>query len=97
MVRSAEALQYKRSVAGLYVGPYFGSCPVEVRIKLHPKLTKQGQPSKTRLDLDNCLKVAIDALSHAAYADDAQIVRLAAEVSHPVGGGGLSVSIQEAA
>ena len=52
----------------------------------------RGQASKVRLDLDNCIKVALDALIGIAYEDDSQVVRLTAEIGEPVEGGGLSVT-----
>ena len=48
---------------------------VSVSLVLRPKLTRRGQASKVRLDLDNCIKVALDALIGIAY-DDAQVVEL---------------------
>jgi crossover junction endodeoxyribonuclease RusA len=95
-VISAEAVKYKRHVGMTYAmdgGKYHHSGPVCVEFRLHPKLTKAGHPSKTRIDLDNCLKVLLDALNNAAYRDDKQVMRLVGEVSHPVAGGGLSVRV----
>jgi crossover junction endodeoxyribonuclease RusA len=67
--------------------------PVSVEFKLHPKTTKTGEASKTRMDLDNVIKVLLDALNGVAYMDDKQVVRLVGEVSYPVPGGGLSVRV----
>lgn len=97
MVLSAEATKFKRSVAATYAvdgGKYHHYGAVAVSLLLHPKLTKKGEPSKTRLDLDNCIKVVIDALINSAYADDSQIVKLSAEVAGPIEGGGLSVHVE---
>lgn len=65
---------------------------VRVDLVLRPKLTARGQASKVRLDLDNCIKVALDALIGIAYEDDRQVVRLTAEIGEPVEGGGLCVA-----
>jgi crossover junction endodeoxyribonuclease RusA len=76
--RSAEASAYRRSVLEAAVAA--GVQPVldrgvSVSLVLRPKLTRRGQASKVRLDLDNCIKVALDALIGIAY-DDAQVVEL---------------------
>ena len=70
-VRSSEADKYRGAVS--YYARVAGltarlSGPVRVRVTLHPKLTKKGDASKTRLDLDNCAKVLLDALQGIAFA-----------------------------
>lgn len=100
MVLSCQATKYKRSVGATYAvegGKYHHNISVEVAIRLHPKLTKNGLPSKTRIDLDNCLKVVLDALNNVAYRDDSQIVKIVAEIAGPVVGGALSVRVKGAA
>ena len=96
MVMSPEAKRYKAMVADSYRmaggGEYFNG-DVSVELRLHPRITKTGASSKSRLDLDNCIKVAIDALNRIAYRDDSQIVRIVAEIAHPVAGGALSVRV----
>lgn len=94
--RSAEADRYKDSAkraARLAGMPKFEG-PVAVSIALHPKLTKRGVASLARMDLDNCIKVTLDALNGVAYRDDSQVVRLMAEVGPPVMGGALSVAVK---
>jgi crossover junction endodeoxyribonuclease RusA len=96
MVVSTEAVKYKQHVRMDYAhggGRYFYVLPVSVEFKLHPKTTKTGEASKTRMDLDNVIKVLLDALNGVAYMDDKQVVRLVGEVSYPVPGGGLSVRV----
>jgi crossover junction endodeoxyribonuclease RusA len=95
MVVSAEASQYKQHVALLWASQSqpFHVGPVEVSILLHPKLTTKGEASRTRIDLDNCIKVAIDALNGVAFADDKQVRKLVAEIAEPVEGGALSVRV----
>lgn len=94
-VRSTEANAYRRSVleaavaAGVQPILSRGVC---VSLVLRPKLTRRGEASKVRLDLDNCIKVALDALIGIAYEDDSQVVKLAAEIGEPTEGGGLSVA-----
>ena len=81
--------------------------PVEVCIQLHPRTTKQtaaqirrGEPeqaSAVRLDLDNCIKVTLDALNGVAWVDDNQVVRISAEVGPALKDGGLTVWISRIA
>jgi crossover junction endodeoxyribonuclease RusA len=95
-VVSKEAKAYKQEaglrarLAGLRE-PIVG--PVQLVIRLLPKMTKKGEASQVRCDLDNIMKVAIDALNGIAYKDDKQVVRILAEIGEPVVGGGLSISV----
>lgn len=97
-VRSKEADEYKRIAAhhAYVAGWRVVDGPVSVAITLHPKATKAGKASATRMDLDNCIKVTLDALNGVAYLDDKQVVRLLAEVGSPVASGGLSVLVERA-
>ena len=61
--------------------------------KLHPKRTTAGKASKTRMDLDNCIKVACDALQGVLYDNDRQIERISIEIGLPTCGGALSVEV----
>lgn len=93
MVRSSEATAYKKlaqqlAMIGRYK-PLQGS--VAVSLYLHTKTKKNGAASETRLDLDNCIKVALDCMNGIAYADDKQIIRIFAEIAEPMEGGGLSI------
>lgn len=69
-VVSAEAKAYKRAVwlqaQHLGIQPFAG--PVAVYLRVY-RARKSG-------DLDNCIKVLLDALCGVAYADDKQIVEL---------------------
>lgn len=96
MVVSAEAMQYKAHIGALWRAMSFPlhEGPVLVELLLHPKTTKAGAESKTRMDLDNCIKVAIDALKGIAFADDKQVRKLEAAISDPVEDGGLSVRVR---
>ena len=93
--RSAEATQYKAAakLAAARAGVVALDGPAAVSITLHPKLTKRGFASLARMDLDNCIKVTLDALNGVAYLDDRQVVRLVAEVGRALQGGGLSVVV----
>lgn len=93
MVKSAEANAYKRTAEQLaMIGRYKPlSGFVSVSLYLHPKTKKNGEASETRLDLDNCLKVALDCMNGIAYADDKQVVRIFAEIGNPMQGGGLTI------
>lgn len=67
---SADARAYKKGVskeaAALGVTPIVG--PVKVRINVY-------RPRRAR-DLDNCIKVVLDALQGTFYANDSQIVAI---------------------
>lgn len=93
VVLSDEAKAYKRAVSGLCaaarVRPLAGD--VELWLTLHPRTTKRGVASQRRLDLDNVLKVSLDALQGSLFISDAQVVRLHADIGAPLADGGLSV------
>lgn len=99
VVRSAEARSYKIACQIIAtrekIKPIAGD--VAIAIILHPKLTKKGAASKTRIDLDNALKVVIDALQGVAYANDSQVVSIKADLGCPVTNGGLTIEVKEAA
>jgi crossover junction endodeoxyribonuclease RusA len=103
---SAEAAEYKARAAIAWGAEK----PIAGRIALHVRLyparpqdwAKRAAQSPGAwddsvrcLDLDNALKVAIDALNGIAYVDDSQIKRLTAAVGEPVQGGGLSIKVRE--
>ena len=66
---------------------------VSMLAKLHPKTTTAGKASKIRMDLDNCIKVACDALQGVLYDNDRQIERISIEIGGQVIGGALSVEV----
>lgn len=66
---------------------------VQVSLVLKPKATKRGT-SKRRIDLDNCAKVALDALNGIAYEDDKQVRRIVVELGEPVKDGGLAICVE---
>lgn len=98
VVISDEAKVFKQECgwmakkAGL-ISPVSGH--LELRIVLHPIKPKTIRlDSEVRcMDLDNALKVSIDALKGICYHDDNQIRRLCAEKGEPIEHGGLSVEI----
>jgi crossover junction endodeoxyribonuclease RusA len=77
-VPSAEAKAFKQEVAwrARAAGGKPASGPVELRIALIPR-------NKVCMDLDNALKVTIDALKGIVYADDAQVFKIVAERRDP--------------
>ena len=97
MVKSAHARKYQllakmmmfadRSDLPMLEG---NLCLVSV---LHPKLTKKGKANATVLDLDNHLKVVIDALEGILFADDKQIVEIHASYGKPVINGAVNVRV----
>ena len=93
--KTADALSYQRrvSMAGTAAGMKPLQGDVALMLTLHPKLTKKGKASGSCIDLDNSLKVALDALQGVAYHNDSQVKRLVAEVGEPVQNGGLSIQV----
>lgn len=93
---SSEAKAYKRVVAlaAKYAGVTPCSGVVAVDITFHPKTTKSGAANKQRLDLDNVLKVTLDALQGVAYQNDSQVNYITADVGQAIDGGGLSVQVR---
>jgi len=99
-VRSMEADKYRGAVS--YYARVAGLTErlkgaVRVCATLHPKRTKNGEASKTRLDLDNCVKVLLDALQGVAFDNDRQIEDLRILLGGPVEGGGISVTLESIA
>lgn len=96
VMRSEAAEAYRRTVAAAawVAGWRVLDGPVAVRLVLRPRATQSGAASRVRLDLDNCLKVVLDALNGVAYRDDGQIVHLVAHVGPPIAGGGLTVRVR---
>lgn len=97
MVRSQEAKEYKITAGWIAksVGVKCTTNNVRVYIELHPKAKVNGEASETRLDLDNVLKVCIDALNGIAYVDDKQVIEIYAKLSHAMKDGGLTVTVSE--
>jgi len=94
--RTAAANEYRKVVAReamIFKAPLLRG-PVSVEVTLHPKTTNTGHASKTCLDLDNCMKVAFDAIQGVLYANDKQIARLQASYGLPVAGGGLEIIVE---
>lgn len=91
VVRSDEAKSYTSEVAWIAKA---AGCrtpterPVDLRITLIPR-------NRTVMDLDNCLKVTIDALKGVVYADDKQVRRILAQYAEPDGKGAVIVEIAE--
>ena len=93
--RTAEADRYCSAVHQIASASAAGKHKGRVALlaKLHPKRTISGKASKTRIDLDNCIKVACDALQGLLYDNDKQIERISIEIGCPVTGGALSVEV----
>ena len=87
-VVSEEAKAYKKQVAQIaqLSGCIKHNGNVSIDITLYPKRNKDGSASKVRLDLDNCLKVVLDAQ---------QVVALTAKYANePKENGGVKVCIE---
>jgi len=95
MVPSAAATTYKKHVKSIAQSGrlVLHNDSICVNIKLLPKLTARGEASKVILDLDNCLKVALDALQGVIIENDNQIKEIYASYGVPTDGGGLIVEV----
>jgi crossover junction endodeoxyribonuclease RusA len=69
---------------------------VRIVATLHPRMTKDGKASKRRLDLDNSIKMALDALNGVAYGDDKQVIEVVSRVGYPLPEGGLTLQVETA-
>lgn len=97
-VVSTEAREFKAHAAlvAKLAGVVVASGPVLVAINLAPKAPKRKSARPVRcIDLDNALKVALDALNGVAWLDDSQVVGISARRVEPTPGGGMEVSILE--
>ena len=95
---SKEAVAYKARVAAIAAenGIKPTAKTVSLTVQLVPKSNKDGSASKVCLDLDNCLKVCLDALQGAAYENDNQVEEIHAKrMKTPIAGGGLVVKVEE--
>lgn len=61
--------------------------PVEVRFRLVPA-------NRVCMDLDNALKVSIDALKGIVFDDDSQVYRIVAERADPDPAGGARLEVE---
>lgn len=108
MVRSKHAVEYKAEVQQIAAesGLELRAGPVAVTLLLHPvqpqdwarREKREGKAwvlGVRRVDLDNAVKVCLDALQGVAYEDDRQITSLSVGLGDPLEGGGLSVFVDE--
>ena len=105
IVRSSAAREYKDVVTDIAQqsgNQEFKGC-VKVDLRLHPERPKDWEKRAKkdsrwglgvrRVDLDNALKVALDALQGIAYENDRQITDIRIRLGLPIEGGGLSVIV----
>lgn len=96
-VVSADAKAYKNTIKNIAaeknIVPFNGN--VSLQIIIYPKRNKDGSANAKVLDLDNCLKVVLDALQGVAYDNDKQVVALTAKYANePKENGGVKVCIE---
>lgn len=95
-VLSREAKQYKQEVAWLAKQAKMSLLEgeVEIHVRLIPRARKDGSASLQVLDLDNALKVLLDALQGVAYLNDRQVKKIVADYApHPKADGGVRATI----
>ena len=96
--RTAEADGYRESVRAI-ASSHPGIYPIKEMARLsavlHPRMTRRGAACKTRLDLDNCIKVVVDALQGVCYLNDRQLNHISTSIGAPKMGGGLTVAVVE--
>ena len=93
MYLTKEAIAFHREAARYEKNILHGD--VAMSVKLLPRRLKTGKASKRVIDLDNCLKMAADALEGIAYENDKQIKHITACYGEPVDGGGMIVEVTE--
>lgn len=95
-VLSSEAQLYKKTVASIALQnqQILHNGSVAICITVQPKANKDGSASRVILDLDNCLKVVLDALQGVAYENDKQVKRITAcYADSPIQNGGVLVEV----
>lgn len=105
MIRSTQAEAYKLIVehrAKKANIPLHSGC-VRVDMLLHPPRPKDWERRERkdanwvlglrRIDLDNAMKVALDALQGIAFENDRQITCITIGLGHAVEAGGLSIKV----
>lgn len=91
VILTPEARRYKQEVfwRAKTAGARITEAPVYVKIRLVP-------PGRRSIDVDNAIKVTLDALENVAYFNDKQVRRLFAEVAEPEKGNArLEVEVTE--
>lgn len=93
----AEAAGCRPETCGVRLGLTF-SMP---RPKAHYRASGELKPTAPytvtkKPDLDKLVRLVLDALSGVAYADDCQVVRVAASKRYAEGGAGVDIAIEYA-
>lgn len=92
---SKEAKDYRKQVMRIASDFRVVQGDVSIGLVLAPRLTKKNEANKVLIDLDNSIKVTLDALIGIAYVDDKQVKRITAEYGQPEEGGALYVTVKE--
>lgn len=91
---SAEAQEYKRTAKMIAGDTACIQGDICIGLVLAPRMTKKNEASKVLIDLDNSIKVTIDALIGVVYDDDKQVKKIMAEYGEPEKDGALYVTIK---
>ena len=94
---TAEAKRYKLDAG--WIAKKLGfrqpvAHPVRLEITLcHRALNKNGRKNGAVMDLDNCLKVALDSLKGIVYDDDRQVKSITLDYGSPTNAGALIIKL----
>lgn len=91
----SETVAYEETIGWKFRETYTGS-PFEGPVRVTVIVRECNRRAVHQGDLDNYVKVALDALNGLAWADDRQVVSIAASITRESATPGLTVTIQEA-
>ncbi|WP_432785038.1 Crossover junction endodeoxyribonuclease RusA [Oligella sp. MSHR50489EDL] len=91
--RSKDANDYRKVVAWIAKenGLKAHDGDFKIALELHQRLTKAKTASRVCLDIDNAIKVALDALQGFLYKNDNQVIEIHAKYGKPKDRGGLTI------
>jgi Holliday junction resolvase RusA-like endonuclease len=79
----AQTAAYEERIAWTFKETYPGHEPLEGRVSVLIMMVSD----RTATDLDNVVKIALDALNGVAWKDDSQVIHIEAHRSKPFGDG----------
>lgn len=96
IVPTREGREWKANARSVMVmaRPALSEGPVAVNVVLHPRQRKDGGANEARMDLDNALKAALDAMQGVFFANDRQVHAIYASIGDPRPDGGMTVAVE---